>query len=111
MKQVTYKQFEEIEIRVGRVLRAEEFSKAKRPAYKLWIDFGKLGVRKSSAQITDLYEREELIGRQVVAVVNFPPKQIGDFKSEVLVLGAVLDTGEAVLLGLDREVPYGCRVL
>ncbi|HUT64816.1 MAG TPA: tRNA-binding protein [Spirochaetota bacterium] len=111
MKQVDYKQFEEIEIRVGRVVKAEDFPKAKRPAYKLLIDFGDLGVKKTSAQITALYNKEELIGRQVVAVVNFPPRQIADFKSEVLLLGAVVDTSEVVLLKPDRDVPHGCRVL
>jgi len=111
MKQVDYKQFEEIEIRVGRVVRAEDFPKARRPAYKLWIDFGDLGVKKTSAQITHLYGVEDLVGRQVVAVCNFPPRQIADFQSEVLVLGAVHDTGEVVLLRPDRDVPHGCRVL
>jgi len=111
MKQVDYGQFEEIEIRVGRVVKAKDFLKARRPAYRLWIDFGDLGVKKTSAQITDLYGREELVGRQVVAVVNFPPRQVADFQSEVLVLAAVLDSGEAVLLRPDSDVPPGCRVL
>ena len=111
MKEVEHTEFEKIEIRVGRVVKAENFQKARRPAYKLWIDFGTLGVKKTSARITDLYEADELVGRQVVAVCNFPPKQVADFRSEVLVLAAVVDTEGAVLLRPDRDVPPGVRVL
>jgi tRNA-binding protein len=107
---IEFDDFARVDIRVGRVLRAEPFPKARKPAYKLWIDFGELGVRKSSAQITRHYEPESLIGRQVVAVVNFPPRQIADFMSEVLVLGLPDAEGEVVLLGPEREVPLGGRV-
>ncbi|NOZ59743.1 MAG: tRNA-binding protein, partial [Euryarchaeota archaeon] len=93
------------------VLRVEDFPEARKPAYRLWIDFGRLGVKKSSAQITRLYKKEELLNRQVVAVTNFPPKQIANFMSEVLVLGVVLDGGGVVLLQPEREVPEGSRVM
>lgn len=107
---IDFEDFARVDIRVGRVLRAEPFTKARRPAYRLWIDFGALGVKKSSAQITRHYQPEALIGRQVVAVVNFPPKQIADFMSEVLVLGLPDEEGEVVLLAPEREVPLGGRV-
>jgi tRNA-binding protein len=109
--QVTYADFEKIEMRVGKVIRAEPFPRARKPAYRLWIDFGALGIRKSSAQITKLYKPEDLIGRQVIAVTNFPPLQVADFMSEVLVLGVVLKDGEVSLIGPDREVPLGSRIL
>ncbi|GAB3646213.1 tRNA-binding protein [Glycomyces tarimensis] len=99
------------DIRAGRIVRAERFAKARKPAYKLWIDFGELGVKRSSAQITARYAAEELLGRTVVAVTNFPPRQIADFMSEVLVLGVpVPGTDEVVLLAPDAEVPLGARV-
>lgn len=107
---IAYGDFEKVEMRVGRIVRAEAFPRARKPAYKLWIDFGEpLGVRKSSAQVTALYTAEALVGRQVVAVTNFPPRQVADFMSEVLVLGVPLD-GEVVLLQPEREVPPGGRV-
>jgi tRNA-binding protein len=109
--QATYADFEKIEMRVGKVVRAETFPQAKKPAYRLWIDFGALGVRKSSAQITKLYKPEELVGRQVIAVTNFPPRQVANFMSEVLVLGVVLEDGGVALIGPDREVPPGSRIL
>ncbi|THV32245.1 tRNA-binding protein [Glycomyces paridis] len=99
------------EIRAGRIERAEVFAKARRPAYKLWIDFGELGVKRSSAQITARYGVEDLVGRTVVAVTNFPPRQIADFMSEVLVLGVPVEgTDEVVLLAPDADVPIGARV-
>lgn len=107
---ISYDDFARVEMRVGRVLRAEPFPEARRPAYRLWIDFGELGVKRSSAQVTTHYSASDLVGRQVVAVTNFPPKQIANFMSEVLVLGAPSDTGEVVLLSPDREVPDGGRV-
>jgi tRNA-binding protein len=107
---IDYEDFERVEMRVGCVVRAEPFPKARKPAYKLWIDFGEpLGVKKSSAQVTAYYAPEALVGRQVVAVTNFPPRQVADFMSEVLVLGVPLE-GEVVLLGPERDVPPGGRV-
>jgi tRNA-binding protein len=102
----TIDQFHAIEMRVGRVTRAEAFPEARKPAIKLWIDFGPLGVRRSSAQITDHYTLSDLIGRSVVAVTNFPPRQIGPFVSEVLVLGAMAEDG-VHLLAADGDVPLG----
>jgi tRNA-binding protein len=111
MKEIRYQDFIDVDIRVGRIVRAEDFPKARIPAYKLWVDFGALGVKRSSAQITDLYGREELVGRQVLAVVNFPSKQVADFMSEVLVLGVVRGDDTVVLVGPDREVDPGLRLL
>jgi tRNA-binding protein len=107
---LTWAEFEKVDMRVGVVVGAEPFPEARRPALKLRIDFGPLGVKRSSAQITDHYRPEELVGRRVVAVVNFPPKQIGPFVSEVLVLGAYNDTGEVILLRPDFEVSPGAKV-
>ncbi|WP_206093826.1 tRNA-binding protein [Paludifilum halophilum] len=95
MTDITFEDFDKIEIRTGKVVRAEAFPKARKPAYKLWIDFGELGVKKSSAQITQLYDRESLEGKRVLAVTNFPPRQIADFISEVLVLGVAMDGGRS----------------
>lgn len=99
-----------MDIRVGVVARAEPFPEARKPAYRLWIDFGPLGEKRSSAQITDHYRPEDLVGRQVVCVVNFPPKRVGPFVSEVLVLGAYVNGREVVLLAPDREVARGSRI-
>ena len=108
---ISYDDFAKVDIRVGRIVQAEPFPEARKPAYKLWVDFGgDLGVRKSSAQITKHYTLEGLVGRQVVAVVNFPPRQIGPVKSEVLVLGVPDEAGEVVLLGPGHEVPLGGRM-
>ncbi len=111
MAEITYGDFERVEIRVGKIIQVEEFTKARKPAYKLWIDFGDFGVKKSSAQITKLYNKEELVGQIITAVTNFPPRQIADFMSEVLVLGVVLDKDEVALIKPDRIVPLGYRVL
>jgi tRNA-binding protein len=109
--QITFKDFETIDIRVGRIVRAEIFPEARKPAYKLLIDFGgAIGSRKSSAQLTDRYSREELVGRLVLAVVNFPPRQIGPFISEVLTLGVPDTDGAVVLLVPDKDVPVGGRM-
>jgi tRNA-binding protein len=97
-------------MRAGVVVDAQEFPEARRPAYKLWIDFGPLGVKRSSAQITHHYRIAELVGRQVVAVVNFPPRQIGPFVSEVLVLGAYNEAGEVILLRPDHVVSPGSKI-
>lgn len=111
MAQITYDYFEKVDIRVGKIIQVEDFPKARKPAYKLWIDFGMLGIKKSSAQITELYREADLLGRLIIAVVNFPPRQIADFKSEVLVLGVVLDNNEVVLVRPDGDVTLGKRVL
>ncbi len=109
--QITYDYFEKVDIRVGKIIKVEDFPKARKPAYKLWLDFGELGVKKASAQITKLYDKDDLLGRLIIAVTNFPPRQIGDFMSEVLVLGVVLDDDKVVLVQPDSEVPPGKRVL
>ena len=107
---IEWSDFEKIDIRVGTILEINDFPKAKRPAWQLTIDFGELGIKKSSAQITDLYEQQELIGRQVLAVVNFPPKQIANFFSECLVLGVYTDKKEVVLISPDRRVENGWKL-
>jgi tRNA-binding protein len=111
MEYITYQDFEKVDIRVGRIIKAEDFPRARKPAYKLWIDFGEIGEKKSSAQITMRYSKEELVGKTVIAVVNFPPKQVADFISEVLVLGVVLNDKEVVLIQPDSDVPVGKRIL
>jgi len=108
---IAYDDFTRVDVRVGTVIRAEPFPEARKPSIKLWVDFGPvLGARKSSAQITRHYAPERLVGRQVAAVVNFPPRQIGKFMSEVLVLGFPDDAGEVVLVAPDRAVPDGGRL-
>lgn len=104
---ITYDDFAKVEMRVGKIVEVEEFPQARKPAYKLWIDFGELGIKKSSAQITHLYHKENLIGKQVIAVTNFPPRQVATFMSEVLVLGVTQDDGAVVLLQPDQEVSLG----
>lgn len=111
MAEITFDDFQKVDIRVGTVARAEPFPEARKPAIKLWIDFGApLGVKKSSAQITRHYTPEGLIGKQVIAVVNFPPRQIGTFMSEVLTLGLPDSDGQVVLLAPDHAVPNGGRM-
>jgi tRNA-binding protein len=107
---IAWSDFEKVDIRVGVVTDAREFPEARRPAYRLWIDFGPLGIKRSSAQVTHRYGPADLVGRQVVAVVNFPPKQIGPFVSEVLVLGAYNAAGEVILLRPDMAVETGARI-
>ena len=108
---IQFADFEQVDIRVGVVTSAADFPEARRPAYKLEIDFGPdVGVKRSSAQITRHYRPAELLGRRVVAVVNFPPKRIGPFVSEVLVLGAYDEAGEVILLALDRPVRPGSKI-
>ncbi len=110
MEQITWQDFEKVEIRTGTITNAELFPEAKKPAYKLTIDFGAYGVLKSSAQITTLYQPADLIAKQVVAVVNFPKKQVANFISECLVLGAVQEDGSVVLLQTEQNTPNGLRI-
>jgi tRNA-binding protein len=111
MPEISFDQFLAVDIRVGTVTDVQPFPQARKPALKLWIDFGpEIGTRKSSAQITEHYAAETLIGRQVLAVVNFPPRQIGPFRSEVLTLGATDEGGRVVLLSPDHAVPNGARM-
>ena len=107
---IHWKDFEKIEIRTGTILEARPFLKARKPAYQLRIDFGELGLRNSSAQITRLYQPEDLVGRQIIAVVNFPPKNIAGFLSECLVLGIYADGDEVVLLQPERKVENGRKI-
>ncbi|MBV1895296.1 MAG: tRNA-binding protein [Rhodobacteraceae bacterium] len=112
MDEISFDDFLKVDIRVGTVLRAEPYPEARKPAIKLWIDFGaEIGEKKSSAQITAHYQPDELIGKHVMAVVNFPPRQIGRFMSEVLVLGLPDETGEIVLIGPGQDVPIGGRLM
>ena len=109
--QIAFDDFMKVDVRVGEVLAVDPFPEARKPAWKLTIDFGPdVGVKSSSAQITTHYTRDQLLGRKVAAVVNFPPRQIGPFMSEVLTLGFPDAAGEVVLIGVDREVPVGGRL-
>jgi tRNA-binding protein len=108
---ITYADFEHVDIRVGRIAQVEDFPQARKPAYKLLIDFGpEIGTKRSSAQITHHYSKEELVGKQIIAVVNFPPKQIGPFMSEVLTLGLPDEQGNIVLLAPTKDVPLGGKM-
>ena len=111
MSEISFADFEKVDIRVGTIIRAAPFPEARKPAIKLWVDFGKtLGVKKTSAQITDHYQIDALPGRQVAAVVNFPDKQIGPFMSEILVLGFPDDNGAVVMISPDKPVANGGRL-
>jgi tRNA-binding protein len=111
METISWQDFERVQLRVGTVVSVEDFPEARKPAWKLTVDFGELGLRRSSAQITTLYKKEDLIGRQVLGVVNFPPKQVGPFKSEVLVTGFAQEDGAIVLAMPERSVPNGARLI
>jgi tRNA-binding protein len=110
MPTIQWQDFEKIDIRAGTILEVNDFPQAKKAAWQLTIDFGELGIKRSSAQITDFYEKQELIGKQVIAIVNFPPKQIANFFSECLVLGVYTDKKEVVLLHPDRKVSNGWKI-
>ena len=111
MQEISWEDFEKVDIRVGRILEVEPFSEARKPAIKLRVDFGPdIGTKRTSVQLTDHYEPADLPGRQVVAVVNFPPKRIAGFKSEVLVLGVPDERGAVVLLAPDQDVPLGGKM-
>jgi tRNA-binding protein len=111
MPEISFEDFEKVDVRVGRVAEAEPFPEARKPSIKLLVDFGsEVGEKRTSAQLTAHYDAEGLVGRQVVAVVNFPPKRIAGFKSEVLVLGVPDEAGEVVLLAPDHEVPTGGKM-
>ena len=113
MSTITWSDFEKVELRVGTITAVEDFPEAKKPAYKLTIDFGpEIGVKRSSAQLTKLYEKEDLVGRQVIAVINFPSKQVANFVSECLVTGFVIpdSNGEVILAAVERKVPNGTKL-
>jgi len=107
---ISWQDFQKIDIRVGTIREVKDFPKAKKPAYQLLVDFGELGIKKSSAQITALYRKEEMLGKQVIGIVNFPSKQIAGFFSECLILGVYTDKNEVVLLQPDRTVANGCKI-
>lgn len=108
--QINWEDFAKIDIRVGTIIDAQIFEKARNPAYKVWIDFGEEGIKKTSAQITNLYDLNELIGKQVLAVINFPPKQIADFMSECLLLGAVGENKDVTLISVGKPCENGLRI-
>ncbi len=105
----TFEDFKKLDIRVGKIVEVEDFPEARKPAYRIKIDFGPLGVKKTSAQLTGLYSKEQLLGKQIVAVVNFPPKQVGSFLSEVLILGALNERG-VILLQPERQAKEGGKI-
>ena len=107
---IDWEDFEKIDIRTGTIIDVADFPKARKPAYQLSIDFGELGIKKSSAQIVSLYEKESLLGRQIIAIVNFPPKQIANFFSECLVLGVYTEKNEVVLLQPQQKVKNGLKI-
>lgn len=110
MEPITWQEFEQIELRVGTIIEASDFPQARNPSYKLKIDFGEFGIKKSSAQITELYTVEELVGKQVLAVLNFPPKQIGPYMSECLTTGVEDEEGRVILLSPDHKAVNGSKL-
>jgi tRNA-binding protein len=110
MEQITWEEFTKVGLCIGTIVKVEDFPEANKPAYKIEADFGKYGFKKSSARITDLYTKEELVGKQIIAVINFPPKQIGPFVSEFLTTGFYRDDGQVVLAVPDKSVPNGSQL-
>lgn len=110
MQEITWNDFEKVELRAGTILEASDFPEARKPAYQLKVDFGELGIKKSSAQLTKHYRKEELVGQQIIAVINFPKKQIGKFMSECLVTGFADSNGDVVLAKTDKKVPNGSKL-
>ncbi|MEK6923993.1 MAG: tRNA-binding protein [Candidatus Micrarchaeota archaeon] len=107
---VSWDDFEAVGLRAGTIIRVEDFPEARKPAYRIWVDFGELGVRQSSAQLTRLYSKDSLVGLQVVCVTGFPPKRVAGFVSEVLITGFVLENGDVVLAQPERRVPNGAKL-
>lgn len=110
METISWNDFERVELRVGTIIKVGDFPEARNPAYKLEIDFGEFGIKKSSAQITTLYTKDELVGKQIVGVINFPPKQIGPFVSECLTTGFADENGDIVLTAVTQKVPNGSKM-
>ena len=110
MEQISWSDFEKVELRAGTILSVADFPEAKKPAYKIMADFGEFGILQSSAQIVTLYTKEELIGKRIVAVINFPPKQIGPFQSQFLTTGFYREDGAVVLATIDKDVPNGAKL-
>ena len=111
METITWQDFEKVELRAGTIIEVNDFPKAKKPAYQLKVDLGdEIGIKQSSAQLTKLYSKEELMGKQVLCVTNFPPRQIANFLSEILITGYILEDGEVVLSSIERLVPNGTRL-
>ncbi len=111
METITWQDFEKVELRAGTIIEVNDFPKAKKPAYQLKVDLGQeIGIKQSSAQLTKLYSREELVGKQVLCVVNFPPRQVANFLSEILVTGYILPDGEVVLSSIERNIPNGTKL-
>jgi tRNA-binding protein len=111
MNSITWEDFEKVDLRAGTIIQAEPFPEAKKPAYKLWVDLGEMGIKKSSAQITDLYQIDDLVGRQVLCVVNFAPRQVANFMSEVLVTGFYKQGKQVVLAQPAETVPNGTKLV
>ncbi len=111
METITWQDFEKVDLRVGTITEVHDFPEAHKPAYKIFVDLGPLGIKKSSAQVTVHYTKEELVGRQVMAVVNFPPKQIGKYISEILITGFEDENKNIVLAQVDRQVPNGAKLI